>query len=49
MQRPLAFSTSTCAGHWSMTVTSWPAFVRSALMLLPMAPHPNTAIFLLIL
>src|SRR3989304_5265388 len=47
MRRPPDFIASTCAGHWSMTVTSRPAFVRSALTLLPIAPAPSTAIFLL--
>ena len=38
----------TWAGHWSIRTTSSPAWVKFAAMLLPFAPVPRTAIFLLI-
>jgi hypothetical protein len=42
---PSVFMACTWAGHWSISVTSWPVRVRSAPMLLPIAPVPSTAIF----
>src|SRR5215212_3128889 len=43
--RPLVRMASTCAGHWSISVTSSPASIRLAAMQLPLAPVPRTAIF----
>ena len=45
-RRPLAFIVSTCSGHWSMSVTSWPAFVRSPPTMDPMAPAPTIPILI---
>ena len=39
-RRPFVFMVSTCSGHWSMSVTSRPAFVRSPPTTHPIAPAP---------
>ena len=45
-RRPLALIVSTCSGHCSMSVTSWPAFVRSPPTMDPMAPAPTIPILI---
>ncbi len=37
---PLALMASMCSGHWSISVTSRPAFVRHPPTTLPIAPAP---------
>jgi hypothetical protein len=38
--KPTFFIVSTCSGHCSMSVTSWPAFVSMPPTIEPMAPAP---------
>jgi hypothetical protein len=39
-RRPTFFIASTCSGHCSMSVTSWPAFVSMPPTMEPIAPAP---------
>src|SRR5688572_23024817 len=45
-RRPTRFIASTCSGHWSMSVTSCPAFVSRPPTMEPMAPAPRMPILM---